>query len=40
MIKVKQKKDLTFRIGFIIEWELVIFMIILLLFHNVNLSIN
>ena len=36
MIKVKHKK--TLRIGFIIEWEVVIFIMILLLFHHVNLK--
>ena len=38
MIKVKQKKLTSFRIGFIIEWEVAIFIMILLLFHNVNLK--
>ena len=36
MIKVKHNKNL--RIGFIIEWEVVIFIITLLLFHHVNLK--
>ena len=34
MIKVKQNP----RIGFIIEWEVVIFIMMLLLFHHVNLK--
>ena len=37
MIKVKHKKN-PLRIGFIIEWEVVIFIMILLLFHHVNLK--
>ena len=36
MIKVKHKR--TIRIGFITEWEVVILIMTLLLFHNVNLK--
>ena len=37
-IKVKHKKKHTLTIGFVIEWEVVIFIMILLLFHHVNLK--
>ena len=38
MIKIKHKRNISFRIGFIIEWEVVIFIMILSLFHHVNLK--
>ena len=38
MIKIKHKRNISFRIGFIIEWEVVIFIMVLLLFDNVNIK--
>ena len=38
MIKIKHKRNIFFRIGFIIEWEVVIFIMVLLLFDNVNIK--
>ena len=38
MTKVKPKRNISFKIGFIMEWELVMFTMILLLFRNVNLK--
>ena len=38
MIKVKHRKKKHLSIGFTIEWEVVIFVMILLLFHHVNLK--